>query len=220
MIEADQRFDTRDALGPHGVTLFFTSDAPSEPHGYRLHTAYRLFLASPESNNLPRLLADLVQVAASNIARAVASRHRWHPLGPDGSMVNGGDTNLPPGAAYVGVGVSTLDSEVGSWYQVARSLREPAATGRYRSAWDLRGQCYVLLTDGTALHIDRNPHARLGDEGIRSTKTLDADRPAHWHNPHADLCERGDYTIREVWRQLAALHDTLTTYLCGGGQLA
>ncbi|WP_433532345.1 hypothetical protein ACQPYA_10080 [Micromonospora sp. CA-263727] len=215
MIEADQRLGVRDALGPHGVMLFFTSGAAAEPHGYRLHTAYRLFLASPESNDLPRLLADLAVVAATNIARASAFGRRWHPLGPDGSMVNGGEMSVPDHACYVGAGVTTLDSDEGRWEQVARTLREASASVRHRSAWDLKGQCYVLLTDGTALHIDRDPHARLGDDGIRSTRTLDADRPSYYHNPHADLTEQGDYATREVWRHLATLHDILTTHLCG-----
>ena len=216
MIEADQRYGHREALGPHGVALFFTSDAPHEPHGYRLHTAYRLFLASPESDDLPRLLADLTVVAATNIARSAATGRRWHPLGPDGSMVNGGDLSLPADASYAGVGVTTLDSDQGRWHQVARTLREPSATGRHRSAWDLKGQCYVLLTDGTALHIDRDPHARLGDDGVRSTRTLDADRPAYYHNPHAHLMEQGDHATREVWRHLATLHDSLTAGLHPG----
>ncbi len=212
MVEADQRYGTREALGPHGLMLFFVSDAPAEPHGYLLHTAYRLWLASPESENLPRLLTDLAEVVRDNVARAASAHHRWHPLGPDASMVNGGDMSLPPRATYVGVGVSTLDSEQGRWHQVARTLRDGSG-GRYLSAFDLKGQCYVVLTDGTALHLDRDPHARIGADGISCTHTLDPDRPAYWHNPHANLTEQGDDATREVWRRLGVLHHTLTAHL-------
>ncbi|PSK65011.1 hypothetical protein B0E53_03049 [Micromonospora sp. MH33] len=215
MVEADQRFGGREALGPHGVMLFFVSDAPSEPHGYRLHTAYRLWLASPDADDLPRLLADLDGVARDNIARAASARRRWHPLGPDGSMVNGGDMALPDGSTYVGLGVSTLDSDQGRWYQLAHTLRDLPATGHRLSVFDLKGQAYVLLTDGTAMHIDRDPHARLGVDGIRCNRTLDPDRVTYY-NRHENLTEDGDDATRAVWRNLGALHHTLTGHLHGG----
>ncbi|WP_244235925.1 hypothetical protein, partial [Micromonospora inaquosa] len=214
MVEADQRFGGRDALGPHGVMLFFVSDAPGEPHGYRLHTAYRLWLASPDSDDLPRLLADLDGVARDNINRAASVRRRWHPLGPDGSMVNGGDMSLPAHATYVGVGVSTLDSDQGRWYQLAHTLRDLPVTGRRLSVFDLKGQAYVLLTDGTAMHVDRDPHARMGVDGIRCNRTLDADRVSYY-NRHEHLTEDGDDATRAVWRHLGALHHTLTAHLHG-----
>ncbi|SIM53129.1 hypothetical protein [Micromonospora cremea] len=212
MVEADQRFGQPDAIGPHGVVLFFVSDALAEPHGYQLHTAYRLWLASPEADDLPRLLADLAEVASENIARGASTRRRWHPLGPDGSMVNGGDMSLPHGSTYVGVGVSTLDSDQGRWYQLAHTLRDLPATGRRLSVFDLKGQCYVLLTDGTAMHIDRDPHARLGVDGIRCNRTLDPDRVTYF-NRHENLTEDCDEAIRHVWRQLGALDRTLTAHL-------
>ncbi|MGC4862866.1 hypothetical protein [Micromonospora sp. DT41] len=215
MVEADQRFGQRHAIGPHGVVLFFVSDVPAEPHGYQLHTAYRLWLASPEADDLPRLLADLAEVASENIARAASTRRRWHPLGPDGSMVNGGDMSLPNGSTYVGVGVSTLDSDQGHWYQLAHTLRDLPATGRRLSVFDLKGQCYVLLTDGTAMHIDRDPHARLGVDGIRCNRTLDPDRVTYF-NRHENLTEDCDDATRHMWRQLGALNHTLTTHLHSG----
>ncbi|MFI7578329.1 hypothetical protein [Micromonospora sp. NPDC049497] len=215
MVEADQRFGQRHALGPHGVLLFFVSDAQAEPHGYRLHTAYRLWLASPDSDDLPRLLADLDGVARDNITRAASVRRRWHPLGPDGSMVNGGDMSLPEHATYVGIGVSTLDSDQGRWYQLAHTLRDLPATGHRLSVFDLKGQAYALLTDGTAMHIDRDPHARLGVDGIRCNRTFDADRVTYY-NRHEHLTEDGDDATRAVWRHLGALHHTLTAHLHGG----
>lgn len=212
LIEADQAFGQRDALGPHALMLFFVSDAPSEPHGYKLHTAYRLWPQSPDSEVLPRLLAQMTEVAADNIA---SIGRKWSPLGPEGSMVNGGDMTLPGGARYVGVGVSTLDSDQGRWYQVARMLREASAAGRYMSAFNLKGQCYALLTDGTALHIDRDPQARLGDDGVRCNKTLNPDRITYY-NPYEHLTEQGDDETRDIWRQLTALHHTLTAHLLAG----
>ncbi|WP_433532985.1 hypothetical protein ACQPYA_13840 [Micromonospora sp. CA-263727] len=217
MIEADQRFGQRDALGPHGLMLFFVGDAPAEPHGYTLRTAYRLWLASPDSDDLVRLLTELAEVAADNIIRSAGSGRVWHPLGPEGSMVNGGDMSLPGNAIYVGLGVTTLDSDWGRWHQVARSLRELPVNGVRRSVFDLPGQCYALLTDGTALHVRRDPHAPLGVDGVRCTRTLDADRISYY-NPHEHLTEQGDDVTREVWRRLRTLHGILAAHLRPGRQ--
>ncbi|WP_328384377.1 hypothetical protein OHQ88_33460 (plasmid) [Micromonospora zamorensis] len=213
-VEAYQRYGQRDAISPHAMALFFRSDAPAEPHGYQLLTATRLWLDSPESDDLPRLLSELAEVATDNIARAASAGRQWHPLGPDGSMVNGGDMRPSHGATYVGVGVSTLDSDQGRWHQVANTLLGKEAPGVHRSPFDLKGQCYALLTDGTALHIRRDPHARLGDDGIRCNKTLDPSRAAYYYyNPHERLTEQGDDDTREVWRRLAALHHVLAAHL-------
>ncbi|WP_247674526.1 hypothetical protein [Micromonospora sp. C51] len=212
---ADERYGTREALGPHAVMLFFTSDAPAEPQGFRLHTAVRLFLSAPESHHLPALLTDLAGIARTNIAHGAAAGQPWHPLGPQRSMVNGGDMTLPPDATYAGAGVSTLDSADGSWYQLAHALRSPSGTAYSRSVFDLKGQCYVLLTDDTAIKVDRDPHARRTGDGVRSSKPLDASWNSLWHNPHATLTEQGDSAIREVWRRLAALHDILRVHLGG-----
>ncbi|MEO3780956.1 hypothetical protein ABGB16_29975 [Micromonospora sp. B11E3] len=209
MTAADQAFGRRDAVSPHAVMLFFTSGSLAEPYGYQLYTATRMWPQSPDSDDLPRLLGDLVEVAADNIA---ALGRAWSPLGPRGSMVNGGDMTLPAGAVYVGAGVSTLDSDRGRWYEVAATLREATAAGRYMSAFNLKGQCYAALVDGTAMHIDRDPHARLGDTGIHCNKTLDPDRITY-HNPYSNLTEQGDDETRAVWRQLIALNTILATHL-------
>ncbi|MDG4795175.1 hypothetical protein [Micromonospora sp. WMMD1082] len=216
MNRADLAFGTPKALGPHGILWFFASAAPEEPFGFRIDMLQRLWYSSPDTDALPELLVELAEVAKGNIASAAADGRRWHPAGPEGSMVNGRDVTLPPGAQYVGVGVSTLDSEDGRWYQVAEQLRAPVAPGhRSRSAYDLKGRGFALLTDDTALRILRDPHGRVGDDGIRSNKPLDANRPDHWHNPHANLTEQGDQETLAIWRGLGTLHAVLTDYLCG-----
>ncbi|WP_232290441.1 hypothetical protein [Micromonospora sp. ATCC 39149] len=155
-------------------------------------------------------------MARDNIARAAAAVFPFFiPSARTVSMVNGGNMSPPAGATYVGVGVTTLDSDQGRWDQLARTLREPSAASRHMSVFDLKGQCYALLTDGTALHVDRDPRARLGVDGIRCTKTLDPERISYY-NPHATLIEQCDDATREVWRQLGALHHTLTNHLLAG----
>ncbi|WP_223884662.1 hypothetical protein [Micromonospora craniellae] len=213
LLAADERYGTREALGPHAVMLFFAAPPSTEPQGFRLHTAYRMFLAAPESENVVALLADLTAIALDNIAHGRVRGRWWHPLGPERSMVNGGDMTLPGDAVYVGVGVSTLDSVDGSWQQLARTLRSPSGTGSVRSAFDLKSECYALLVDGTAIKVDRDPHARVGSSGVRSSKPLEARWDRHWHNPHHDLTAQGDADTRQVWHHLDTLHEVLTAHL-------
>lgn len=214
--EAFDRIGKRNALGPHGVVLFYTTPDQYMPHGYRLLIATRLFLAGPESDDLPRVLHELARTAAGNVARATAQGRRWDPRGPEGSMVNGGDLDMPRDASYVGVGVTTLDSDEGPWHMRANSVRQqPLSTPRPKSVFDLSGQGLALLIDGTALRMVRDPHRRIGDDGITCNRSLDASR--RWpYNPYSDLTEQGEQWLRAAWTQLGALHRTVTEHLLAG----
>ncbi|SCL56356.1 hypothetical protein GA0070606_2595 [Micromonospora citrea] len=211
--EAFDRFGKRNALGPHGVVLFYVAADRHAPNGYRLMIATRLFLAGPESDDLPRVMHDLTRTAADNIARGNKRGQRWDPRGPEGSMVNGGDLDMPRDATYVGIGVSTLDSDAGPWHTVASSVHnQPLNTPHPKSVFDLAGQGIALLTDGTALRMVRDPHRRFGDDGVTSNKSLDAGR--RWpYNPYANLTEQGDQALRAAWAQLTLLHSTLAEHL-------
>ncbi|MFG2059404.1 hypothetical protein ACGFI9_35875 [Micromonospora sp. NPDC048930] len=211
VLAAYERLDRGNALGPHGIGLLYVVPAEHQPHGFELKLATRLFLSSPESDDLHRVLVDLVEVATDNVTRAARVGRRWDPLGPENSLVNGGDMTLPSSAVYVGVAVTTLDSEMGPWYRVARQVRDQRLGGGV-SMFDLRGQCYALLTDGTALYVDQNRNRPVGDEGIRCTKTLDPDRISYY-NRYANLTEQGDDTTRQTWTLLEVLHRVLTAHL-------
>lgn len=213
--EAFDRLGRRNALGPHGVVLLYTVPDRQGPFGYRLLIATRLFLAGPDSDDLERVINDLSRSAAANIARANARGQRWDPRGPEASMVNGGDV-MPRRADFVGVGVTTLDTEEGGWYNVANSvLNQPWGTAHRRSVFDLTGLSIALLADGTALRVVRNPHRRIGEDGISCNRTMDASRRWAWI-PNADLTEQGDQGIRAAWGQLAILQRTLQDYLLPG----
>ncbi|MEU9505381.1 hypothetical protein AB0D32_03740 [Micromonospora sp. NPDC048170] len=198
------------------VLLYAAPDA-SQPHGYRLWVATRLWLAGPEAANLEQLLGELTRVAQDNIARAIRRGQRWDPCGPEDSMVNGGDMNMSPLATFVGVGVSTLNSSQGTWQTVAQAIRnQPVTGGRSLSIFDAKGQCIALLADGTALYVERDINRPLGSDGIKCTKTLDPDRPSYLHNPHANLVQTGDGTILPAWGHLGNLHRVLADYLVPG----
>lgn len=214
--EAFDRLGRRNALGPHGVLLFWAAPDDYQPSGYRLMIATRLFLACPESDDLTRILDDLHRSATDNITRARTRSRRWDPRGPEGSMVNGGDTDMPDSAVFIGTGVTTLDTEQGSWHTIAHAIRNQSSTmPLHRSVFDLTGQGIALLTDGSALHVVRDPNRRIGDTGITCNRSLDPHHTWGGHS-HSDITERGDHTIRSAWGRLATLHHTLQDYLTAG----
>ncbi|MGS2619358.1 hypothetical protein ACVCAH_33275 [Micromonospora sp. LZ34] len=215
--EAFDRLGKRNALGPHGVVLFYAAPVPSMPYGYRVLIATRLFLAGPESDDLPSLLHKLASTAKGNIARAAKSGRRWDPRGPDGTMVNGGDPDIPRDAKYVGVGVTTLDTDAGSWHSVATILRkQPRHLARRLSMFDLSGQGIVVLSDGTTLRMVRDPHRRFGQDEFTSNKSLDVTAGCWHHHSHTDLTGQGDQTLRAAWTNLMELHRILAGHLVAG----
>jgi hypothetical protein len=214
--EAFDRYGRRDALAPHGIILFYEMDRRM-PSGqqYALFKAVRLFLDGPESSDLIRVLDDLRHSAEVNIARAIETGRRWDPRGPQGSMVNGGDLDMPRQARFLGVAVETLNTHHGDWYSVAKSVQSQPFGGN-RTVFDLAGQGFVLLSDGTAMHVMRDPTVRVfGDDGIKSSRPLDISQ-ARWHNRHANLMQQGDQPTQMTWEYLNMLHQTLGSYLLGG----
>jgi hypothetical protein len=210
--DAYDRLNRRDALSPQGVVLFYTAAAPEQPQGYKLHFVVRLNFTGPEFDDLAVLLDGLTRTAVKNITNARATGRRWDPRGPEGSIVNAGNLDMPRNATYVGAGVSSLDTEQGDWFTVSHAVRSQPMS---RSSFDIPGQGLALLTDGTALRMVRDPNRRLGDDGITCNKTLDAHRLRHW-NRFADLTEQGDPHTREAWGHLGVLHGTLQEYLVVG----
>jgi hypothetical protein len=210
--DAFDRFSRKDALSPQGAVLFYTAPAPREQHGYKLYFVVRLNFTGPEFDNLPQFLHGLTGAALKNIANAQAAGRRWDPRGPEGSIVNGGNLDMPRDATYIGAGVTSLDTEQGGWYTVANSIRQQPMS---KSVFDIPGQCLGLLTDGSAIRVARDPNRRVGDDGVTCNKTLDIHRARHW-NRFADLTEQGDPTVRAAWGQLRQLQHTLQDYLLPG----
>ncbi|MGC4885700.1 hypothetical protein [Micromonospora sp. DT227] len=209
---AGLKFGTREALGPHALLLFFVSDAPNEPGGRLIHTASRLFRDSRDAYHLPTLLDDLTVTARGHIA---AAGPQWHPLYTSRSMINGKDVHLPAEARYLGVGVSTLDTDQGLWSDIAPSLHETLAAGIFGASQQISGRCYARLVDGTAMQVDRDAYPALGDNGIRCTRPVDIDHYDSYRR-YADLTSRGDHDHQQMWQRLTALHELLTAHLNPG----
>lgn len=213
--EAFDRVGKRNALSPHGVVLLYTIADRTQPSGVKLHFVTRFFLQGPESDELPAMLQDLHRSALNNIKRSHAAGQRWDPRGPENSMVNGGEMDMPREADYLGVAVSTLDTEDVNWRDAVRSLNgQPDGVGRARTVFDLAGRSIAHLIDGTTLLVVRDPHRPLGDTGVRANRNLDI-RRTYYFNHNTDLTTRGGPMIVEAWARLAELHDTLRTYLRG-----
>ena len=200
-IEAHNRLHTKGALAPHGIALFYADDTAGQ---YTLRTVTRLFFAGKEADDLPVLLAELTGVAAANVRAAAASGQRWDPRGPDRSMVNGGDMDMDRRAAYIGVGVSTLNTPGRDWYRFAATTD---------TGYDIPGRGIALLADGTALRRERR---RTGtattDIDTFTNKTLDPQQRGtrYWNGmPYQEL----DESLRETWHRLHALHEVLRDYL-------
>ncbi|MFI6129504.1 hypothetical protein [Micromonospora sp. NPDC051141] len=209
---ASLRFGTREALGPHAVLFLFVADAPHEPGGRRLYTASRLFEAGRDVEHLPTVLDDLIIAARAHIAAVGA---QWQPLDGVRSLVNGEPVHLPVGARYLGVAVSTLDTDQGRWSDIARTLHEKLPGGIFGSSRQISGRCYARLVDHTAMQVDRDPYPAFGDNGIRCTQPVDIDHYDSYRR-YADLTSSGDHDQQQMWQRLTALHDLLTAHLNPG----
>jgi len=211
--EAFDLIGKRGAVAPNGVILFYTAPDRNSRYGYRLYRVTRLAFAGPEYDDLARMLNGLTGAAVAAIARAQDAGRRWDPRGPDSSLVNGGDTDMPRDATFIGTAAETLNTDHADWYTVTRSiLNQPLGTARPMTVFDLTGQGFVRLIDGTVMQVIRDNNRRVGDDGVLSNRSLDGFQ-AHYGNRFADLTERGTAAARAAWAELTTLHMTLYRYL-------
>ncbi|MFI5497139.1 hypothetical protein [Actinoplanes sp. NPDC051859] len=209
---AFERLGSRHALSPLCVILLYAAPDPRQATGFRMFHTVRHNYTGPVYDNVERLLPGLTEVARTNIDHAAKTGRRWDPRGPERSMVNVGDLDMPRTAQYIGTALASLSIEHRDWHTSARTVAaQPVTTARTGSVFDLPGQAFVLLTDGTAMHVRRDPTLRFGDDGVRSTHTLTPGRS--YHRLHSDLTDSGGEQTRTTWRLLTDLHDTLTAYL-------
>jgi len=203
---AQQAWDRRhgDPIGPHALAFFYA--APTTTGGrpsYQLATATRLFLAGPDVDDLPRLLYRLTGVAAG-LARTDAFDPRTQMADRYESM--------PRTARYIGLGVSSLDSEAGTWAQVRQ-----AADG----ITDVPGRCFAYLADGTFLQVDRGANRDFGAVSITSSRDLNTvpgmpSRLWRWAGSRFDAQQRrwvlsfpDHAATADIWHWLIQLHHTI-----------
>jgi hypothetical protein len=209
-----EREGTAGALSPYALLLFFVNPDADEPNGYKIRFLVRMFLAGPESERLTKILSDVTRSVESNLHRATEVKRRWHPRGPEGSIVNAGEMDMPTSAVYLGCGVSTLDTDELKWHEAVQAIKNqrPQERVRERGVFDLAGQSIITLVDGTDMKVIRDPHRRLNSPEIASNRNLDPDRLSYW-NANMPIRTMGDPDLRGAWSQLETLNKILHAYL-------
>jgi hypothetical protein len=184
----------RDPLGPHVLLFLYADPDPHAANGhvwFTLRAAARLFLASDEPD-LAKLLAEF-QRATAPLLNARAD--------PRGREMSNWTDPMSSGAVYLGVAISSLDTDDASWQQTQREALNDMG---------VPGQCYATLTDGTKLVIHRRAINDFGDVTVTTnrphTQVLPARRWQWRYLPgHADphTIDRARFNL---WDQLDALH--------------
>ena len=180
-------------VAPHAVCFLYVDRRPAEAQGEFLEVvaATRMFNDDPTVQDLPRLLHRLTVLARD--------RYAGTPGGFDPAVQMTGHHDQSSGAAtYIGLGVSTLDTPAGGWAQM-----QQAATGPE----DIAGRCLALLTDHTAMVLDRGASRdAFGAVSVHSTTDLNvapglAGRAWIHHRDVSTMPASAD-----VWDRLHELH--------------
>ena len=178
-------------IGPHGIAFLYHDPVAGSPAA-SVVAATRLVDDLPDVRALPRLVYRLAALARDRYA---------HPDGFDPRLcLTNRQDPMSPFAAYIGIGVSSLDSEAQSW-----ELTQQFASGPL----DLPGRSFALLRDGTHLLIDRGGQDVFGEVRLQSTHDLSvelglASRRWVWRPDLATATRTAD-----VWPRLAELHDLI-----------
>ncbi|HEX6871648.1 MAG TPA: hypothetical protein VF163_11175 [Micromonosporaceae bacterium] len=193
-------------VGPHGLAFFYcdpvspppaasggsTLDAgsPATAGGYAVAAATRLVNDGEDVRDLARLLYRFATLA----------RERYLPdaggFDPVAHMTNRHDP-MSASASYIGLGISSLDTEAADWEEAQRTASGPL---------DIAGRCFVVLRDGSTMVIERGGQDVFGEVRIASTHDLNIEigistRRWIWQPQVASV--KG---TPELWRQLYELH--------------
>lgn len=152
----DRRSDPK---GPHGIAFHYAHQPTRPAHaaeapGWVLRTATRLWLDGPVEADLPGLLMRLVGHATElklngGFDPRVHMSNRFEPM--------------PREASYLALGVSSLDTDTGRWYDVMRTAGTPL---------QVPGRCYAVFWDGARVVVDRRGEDEYREVRIRSSANL------------------------------------------------
>lgn len=145
--------DDRLPVAAHGVAFFFRQPARNG-NGFELRTATRLVLADASVERPEVMLFELAEVARAYRAGG--------GLEVRVQMANRCES-MSPFATYLGVGLSTLDTPAGTWTQVRTTAAGPL---------DVPGRGYALLTDGTAVLLERRQRRDLEPVAVHTNHPL------------------------------------------------
>lgn len=182
-------------VGPHGLAFLY-GDQPSPNHYHEVAAATRLVDDGTDVRDLPRLLYRLANLARD---RHVSTAGGFDPRT---TLTNRHDP-MSSHAVYLGIGVSSLDTSMGTWEQAQHTASGPL---------DLPGRCFALLSDGTMLLVERGAQDAYGEVRIRSTHDLNLSpgiSPRKW-TLKPDLAATAG--TREIWRRIYDLHELVLRY--------
>jgi hypothetical protein len=151
-------------LSPFGISfLYIQADQRQGRRGrWHLTSAAKIWLAGPETAQLPQLLFDFKESIEREAAKAREERRR------EGFDVRNVATDvheaMADGAEYVGLGVSSLDTTSGTWDQARSSARAET---------DIPGSIRIILTDGTNMVVERRSRKDFYALQIHSTMSLE-----------------------------------------------
>lgn len=197
-LAAADRLGTKTAIGPHSLALFSVDAAPGRYA--RLSTATRLVLDGEDAENLPDLLADLAARAQEKIAEGRALGQRWDPRTPLTGLVLRSE-EITENMTYLGVGISTLDTPEAPWSRLKLGIS--SADGLH-----LRGQGFIYLVDGTAVHIVRRAQMSAGHHEITSTRRIDSQYASRRDDY---MLEKAEQQGDRIWELMRNLHEVLMT---------
>jgi len=178
-------------VGPHGIAFLYYDHVPGSPVP-TVVAATRLVDDTADVRALPRLLYRMANLARDRYAQPGG-------FDPRPSLTNRQDP-MSSHASYIGLGVSSLDSDTEVWERIQQTSNGPL---------DLPGRCFILLGDGTHLLIDRGGQDVFGEVRLASTHDLNielglAARRWAWR---PDLVTTTG--TAEVWPRLAELHQVI-----------
>ena len=187
----EQRYS--DPLAPYGLAFLFVEPAAQRQDRLTVRVATKLWLAGPETEDLPRLLFGLNEFVGNRITSGAFDMR--------GELANRVDA-MSVESFYIGVGLSTLDTHSGAWEQVR---------ARVSHVGEVPGRAMIVLTDSTTMVCERRGFNEFNTFQIHSTHSLgdafsNGVNPWSWSMPE-DL--RADPANTEPMRWLDNLNLTL-----------
>jgi hypothetical protein len=188
----------RDPIAAHGMAFLYAD--PEGTGWWSLRTATRLVLDAPEVARAELMLHGLIE--------AVHELAPGGPVDPRVDMANRCD-RMTDRAVFIGVGLSTLDTPVRPDPHGGPDLGGPWTTVRKTAdgVSSIAGRCYMVLTDGAAMVLDRGRYTDPEPVRLRSTHMVHGHTGWGWLRGVTDH-DTGPGTA-VVWHQLAELRNVL-----------
>ncbi|SDT32562.1 hypothetical protein [Actinoplanes derwentensis] len=203
-------------LAPHGITLFFVVEAPSQHLGYQILSASRWGYSGPEYDNLVAFLTGMRATAETFIAQHQKIKRVWDPRDPDFLMVNVGDierSDTP--ARYVGLGMETLNTDSRQWYEVVPVLQSSGISSLQAMSY-VPGEAAIRLVDGSEIRVVRDDTRSGRGNDLICNQPLDA---TQIYSVTQNVPEKMGVQLRQAWPAFLDLATTLSSHLNPDGQV-